>query len=307
MAGRFDICPTSVICRTSAGPADCIMPPVLAASPSPARRQTVSVQAVTSGTPAPPTTPPVPTSRTTRPRTVPTALCAMRRSAADSSTSGPLNALVNRLTDPVHPHPMPLEDRLSGPSSVPLLERIEAPPPPSLASRLSDPPRRPLATQLTDPPAQSRILLPLRIAPILPLCLSPELPEGEGSEEPSSKRARRELPERSALEDGEVLEDEPEEKKKRKAQQGHRSGQIARENEPRRVEQAAQIMAVVETAEVTGDTDLLNWVPTLQAVAEAEEVEDMEMEEEFVEDENVPSWAWLGEADESGPVASPSR
>ncbi|KAJ7766533.1 hypothetical protein DFH07DRAFT_955272 [Mycena maculata] len=71
-----------------------------------------------------------------------------------------------------------------------------------------------------------------------------------------------------ALEDGEISEGEPAEKRKRKA----------------RRERAAQITAVVEAAEATGDAVLMDWVPALQAAADAEE-------EEFVEDVSIPSWA----------------
>ncbi|KAJ7773006.1 hypothetical protein DFH07DRAFT_952979 [Mycena maculata] len=114
---------------------------------------------------------------------------------------------------------------------------------------------------------------------------------------PSPKKTRLTSPER-ALEDGGISEGEPAEKRKRKARRGHRSGRIAKENAHRRAERAAQITAVVEAAEATGDAALMDWVPALQAAADAEE-------EEFIEDVSIPSWAWHD--DKSGPVAGPSH
>ncbi|KAJ7781826.1 hypothetical protein DFH07DRAFT_764842 [Mycena maculata] len=120
---------------------------------------------------------------------------------------------------------------------------------------------------------------------------------------PSPKKARLTSPER-ALEDGEISEGKPAEKRKRKARRGHRSDRVAKENARRHAERAAQITAVVEAAEATGDAALMDWVPALQAAPDAEDKENAE-EEEFVEDVSIPSWAWHD--DESGPIAGPSH
>ncbi|KAJ7756893.1 hypothetical protein DFH07DRAFT_959028 [Mycena maculata] len=175
-------------------------------------------------------------------------------------------------------------------------------------------------SRIADPSPQARSSLPSRTATEAPLPPpSPrdggaEIPSGDTSltsplpvdaslDAPSPKKARLTSPER-APEDGEILEGEPAEKRKRKAWRGHRSGRIAKENARRRAERAAQITAVVEAAEATGDAALMDWVPVLQAAADAEDKEDAE-EEEFVEDVSIPSWAWHD--DESGPVAGPSH
>ncbi|KAJ7146674.1 hypothetical protein C8R44DRAFT_724419 [Mycena epipterygia] len=117
------------------------------------------------------------------------------------------------------------------------------------------------------------------------------------------------------LEPGEVLEGKEEGEKeatprKKRVWQGTQVGQIAKENQRIRDERARQAEDLLEEAEENTDPSLIEWVATLDAVAEAEVAESLEAElaldeahgEELMQEE-VIAQAWEPMMDDDPPVA----
>ncbi|KAJ7108801.1 hypothetical protein C8R44DRAFT_884830 [Mycena epipterygia] len=220
--------------------------------------------------------------RITRPRHTPATAPLSWRSppslARRFSTPPPLSASSSRLPPP---------DVTNGYTfaTIPWSSR---PPPPSSADPFALPPRGirspseyypsplPLAERFPLHPAQGLIPLPLRLAPEDSPCKRPwldkedrELGEPGVTDSPAKKRVRR----------------------------GRRAGRVIQDAEARRKAREAQAEALMDVDNDMANEDFVEWVATLDAVAEAEAQE--EREEELV----VTEQKWSTDDDDDPPIA----
>ncbi|KAJ6597764.1 hypothetical protein DFH09DRAFT_1071732 [Mycena vulgaris] len=171
-----------------------------------------------------------------------------------------------------------LEDHLSDAPPVPLtslaqrlLSKL------SLEDRLSDAPPVPLRLSCSAPPLASRI---------------------SEAEEPPSKRQK--LAAMTSPAPPVAPSPSPSASPSKRKRRGNRAGRLVKEQRATCEKHKAEAEALAAQAEATGDSTLLEWIPTLAVVAE-EEAREME------EIDGAAGWSHEGDDDDDPPIAGPSR